>query len=166
MSELGRVAAVHPEVRAILRDIIGLDVDPTDRLHTKLAETIDQLGKPATYGQRITALRFDFAWELRDAGAAYARAKADYEHQVAAAVVEITEKAALDGRKVSLGLAQAMAEKDAYSLKLAYLVAEQRERSMRRFLDALDAALENHRTDRADARAADRSHVHGLTGGA
>lgn len=170
MIELAQVQqaepAVHPEVRAILRDIIGLDVDTADALHMKLAETINQLGKGATYGQRIVSLRFDFAWELRDAGAVFARAKADYEHQVATRVVEITEKANLDGRKVSLGLAQAMAEKDAYDLKLAYLVAEQRERGMRRFLDALDAALENHRTDRADARAVDRASAHGLTGGA
>jgi hypothetical protein len=150
----------------VLRDLIGLEVDPADALHTKLLETIHRLGPGATYGQRIVALRFDFVWELRDAGKTYGTAKADYENAVAVKVVEITEKATLEEKKVSLGLAQAMAERDAYDLKLSYLVAEQRERAMRKFLDALDAALENHRTDRADARAGDRAHSQGYGGGA
>lgn len=150
----------------VLRDIVGLEVVPGDELHNKLARTIHRLGAAATYGQRIVALRFDFVWELRDAGQVYGTAKADYENAIAVRVVEITEKANLDGKKISLGLAQAMAERDAYDLKLAYLVAEQRERAMRKFLDALDAALENHRTDRADARAGDRAHAQGYSGGA
>ncbi|MAP63160.1 MAG: hypothetical protein CMH34_05330 [Microbacterium sp.] len=149
----------------VLRDLIGLEVDPNDALHNKLAETVYRLGPAATYGQRIVALRFDFAWELRDAGKVYGTAKADYEHALTQ-VVEITERAALEGKKISLGLAQAMAEKDAYELKLTYLVAEQRERAMRKFLDALDAALDNHRTDRADSRAGDRAHAQGYGGGA
>lgn len=150
----------------VLREVIGLEVTPGDELHNKLADTVRRLGLGATYGQRIVALRFDFVWELRDAGKVFGEAKADYEHAVATQVVEITEKAALDGKKISLGLAQAMAERDAYELKLTYLVAEQRERAMRKFLDALDAALENHRTDRADARAGDRAHSQGFGGGA
>lgn len=150
----------------VLRDLIGLEVDPTDALHLKLSETVRRLGQGATYGQRIVALRFDFVWELRDAGKVYGTAKADYENAIAVKVVEITENAALDGKKVSLGLAQAMAERDAYELKLTYLVAEQRERAMRKFLDALDAALDNHRTDRADSRAVDRAAAQGYGGGA
>ncbi|MEV8023355.1 hypothetical protein [Microbacterium sp. NPDC080220] len=153
-------------VRAVLRQMIGLEVDSSDALHLKLAETITNLGPAASYGQRIVSLRFDFAWELRDAGRIYGQAKADYENAVAVRVVEISEKAAAEDRRVSLGLAQAMAEKDAYELKLTYLVAEQRERAMRKFLDALDAALENHRTDRADARAVDRAASQGFGGGA
>lgn len=150
----------------VLREVIGLEVIPGDELHAKLAATVHRLGPAATYGQRIVALRFDFAWELRDAGKIYGTAKADYENAIAVKVVEITERANLDGKKISLGLAQAMAERDAYDLKLAYLVAEQRERAMRKFLDALDAALENHRTDRADARGGDRAHSQGIGGGA
>ncbi|WP_194385322.1 hypothetical protein [Microbacterium luteum] len=150
----------------VLRDLIGLEVDPEDALHKKLAETVYRLGPGATYGQRIVSLRFDFVWELRDAGKVYGTAKADYENAVAVKVVELTEKAELDGKKISLGLAQAMAERDAYELKLTYLVAEQRERAMRKFLDALDAALDNHRTDRADSRAGDRAHAQGYGGGA
>lgn len=52
----------------ILRTMIGLEYDETDALHAKLGETIFRLGQNATYGQRIVALRFDSAWELRDAG--------------------------------------------------------------------------------------------------
>lgn len=157
---------IMPEVAGVLRSLIGLEVDHEDPLHLKLAETIRRLGPGATYGQRITALRFDFAWELRAAGKEYGTAKGEYENHISVRVVEITERAALDGKKVTLGLANAKAEAEGYELKMSYLVAEQRERAMRKFLDALDAALENHRTDRADARAGDRAHAHGLTGGA
>lgn len=160
------MSEILPEVAGVLRSLIGLEVDQQDPLHLKLAETIRRLGPSATYGQRITALRFDFAWELRAAGKEYGTAKADYENKVSLRVVAITEGAALEGKKVTLGLATAKAETEAYELKLSYLVAEQRERAMRKFLDALDAALENHRTDRADARAGDRAHSNGLTGGA
>ncbi len=153
-------------IRDVLRSIVGLDVDPADSLHVKLAETIRRLGPGATYGQRIVALRFDFAWELRDAGKEYGQSKADYEDRVAVRVTEIVETAALDGKRVALGLAEYKAQHEAYELKLAFLVAEQRERAMRKFLDAMDAALENHRTDRADARAGDRAHADGFGGGA
>ena len=153
-------------VVGILRRLIGLEFDSTDPLHVKLARTVMSLGEFATYGQRITALRFDFAWELRDAGAEFGRAKADYEHHMSGRVVEIVEKAALEGRKVTLGYAEHKAQTEVYELKLAYLVAEQRERSMRKFLDALDAALENHRTDRADARRGDAAHARGADGAA
>lgn len=150
----------------VLRDLIGLEVDPDDDLHTKLCETVRRLGPGATYGQRIVALRFIFAWELRAAGRIYGTAKADYENQLAVRVVEIVETAAGDGKRVALGLAEYKAQGEAYELKLTYLVAEQRERAMRKFLDALDAALDNHRTDRADSRAVDRAAAQGYGGGA
>ncbi|MBD8477602.1 hypothetical protein [Microbacterium sp. CFBP 8794] len=157
---------IHPAVAATLRAIIGLEVDNTDALHQKLAATITDLGPGATYGQRIVALRFDFVWELRDAGKVYGEAKGDYEGTRSRRVVEITETALAEGRKVTLGLAEHMAEAELYELKLTYLVAEQRERAMRKFLDALDAALDNHRTDRADSRAVDRATAQGFGGGA
>lgn len=158
--------AIHPAVAATLRSIIGLEVDDADALHQKLAKTITDLGPGATYGQRIVALRFDFAWELRAAGKVFGEAKGDYESTKSRRVVEITETALNDGRKVTLGLAEHMAEAELYDRKLTYLVAEQRERAMRKFLDALDAALENHRTDRADSRAGDRASAQGMAGGA
>lgn len=157
---------IHPAVAATLRSIIGLEVDGSDALHQKLAKTITDLGPGATYGQRIVALRFDFAWELRTAGKVFGDAKGEYEVTRSKRVVEITEKAALEERKITLGLAEHMAEAELYELKLTYLVAEQRERAMRKFLEALDAALDNHRTDRADSRAVDRATAQGYGGGA
>lgn len=157
---------IHPDVASILRSMIGLEVDHVDALHQKLAKTITDLGPGATYGQRIVALRFDFVWELRDAGKVYGEAKGAYEGTRSRRVVEITETALNEGRKVALGLAEHMAEAELYELKLTYLVAEQRERAMRKFLDALDAALDNHRTDRADSRAVDRASAQGYGGGA
>lgn len=158
---------VHPGVAAILRDIIGLDqVDEENPLHQQLADAITNAGPGASFGARVVALRYVFNWQLNDAGAVYARAKADYEHKVARRVMEETAMAAAEDRKIALGLAEKIAEHDAYEEKLTYLLAEQRERSCRNFLQTLNAALELHRTDRADQRMADRAHADGIGGGA
>lgn len=158
---------IHPGVATILRDIIGLDqVDEENPLHVQLADAITNAGPGASFGARVVALRYVFNWQLLDAGQLFAKAKADYEHQVARRVMEETAKAAADDRRVALGLAEKIAEHDAYELKLQYLLAEQRERSMRKFLDTLESALDNHRTDRADQRAADRASAQGYGGAA
>jgi len=60
----------------------------------------------------------------------------------------------------------ANASDEAYRLLLEYRLAEQRERAMRNFLQTIQGALDNHRTDRADQRSADRAHADGFTGGA
>lgn len=158
---------VHPGVAAILRDIIGLaGVDEENPLHQQLADAITNAGPGASFGARVVALRYVFNWQLNDAGAVFAKAKADYEHAVARSVTETMAKGTTDGRRMSLGWAEKIAEESAYEAKLQYLLAEQRERSMRKFLDTLDAALDNHRTDRADQRAADRASAQGFGGGA
>lgn len=153
-------------VIGVLRSMMGLRFDPADPLHQQLFDAIAEAGPNASYGQRVVALRWVFGWELRQAGALYGKAKADYENAVSGRIVEEQAKAGMESRKQSLGLAEAIAQTEAYQLKLEYLLAEQRERAMRKFLDTLDAALENHRTDRADARAGDRAHAQGLSGGA
>jgi len=148
----------------VLRDTIGLqNVDPKDELQMQLAQTVQELGQGATFGQRVVALRFVFAWHLRDAGEVFATSKADYEAHMARLKTRF-----LAEPKMSVAKAEVMAEADdeSYRLKLAYLVAEQRERAMRKFLDALESALDNHRTDRADLRAGDRAHAQGIGGGA
>lgn len=158
---------VHPGVAAILRDIIGLDgIDEENPLHQQLADAITNAGPGASFGARVVALRYVFNWQLNDAGAVFAKAKADYEHKVARRVMEETAKAASEDRKIALGLAEKIAEHDAYEEKLAYLLAEQRERSMRNFLGTLGAALDLHRTDRSDQRAADKASAQGYGGGA
>lgn len=158
---------VYDAVAWILRDTIGLpQPNLDDPLHRRLFDAIVDAGQHASLGQRIVALRWVFNWELRDAGRTYAEAKAAYEHAVSRRVVEEQARAAAEGRKLSLGLSEAIAEDAAYTLKLQYLLAEQVERSMRKFLDTLDAAMDNHRTDRADQRAGDRASAQGYTGGA
>ncbi|KAK2701932.1 hypothetical protein QYM36_019433 [Artemia franciscana] len=147
--------------------MIGLtDVDESSPLHMQLVDAITNAGQGATFGARVVALRYVFNWQLNDAGAVYARAKADYEHAISRRVTAEMAKGELDGRRMSLGWAQAIAEEAAYEQKLAYLLAEQRERSMRHFLQTLDASLDNFRTMRADERAADRAHSQGIGGGA
>jgi hypothetical protein len=105
-----------------------------------------------------------FNWALRDAGAEFGQAKADYERYVDVETVRIrTER-----EKVTRAEAEqiARATDEAYALHVTYLLAEQRERAMRKFLDTLEAALDNHRTDRADQRAGDRASAAGYDGAA
>lgn len=146
---------------SVLRDI-GMDApDPENPLHVKLVNTLARLGVGASFGQRIVAMRFDFNWELNEAGRVFARKKALYEKAFAKRKVrELAEP------KMSVAKAEAIAEADdeIFALKLEYLLAEQRERSMRKFLETLEAALDNHRTDRADQRAGDRAHTQGYGG--
>lgn len=162
--ELRAFVVQFPGVLDTLRDTVGLDApDPDDELHAKLLNTLIDLGSGASFGQRIVAVRYVFNWELRAAGAEFARAKTKYEgHLTRVKVVELAKD------KMSVAKAEILAEgsEGAYELKLQYLLAEQRERALRKFLDTLDSALDNHRTDRADQRAGDVAHRAGLTGGA
>ncbi|MFE4469525.1 hypothetical protein ACFRFH_11985 [Leifsonia sp. NPDC056824] len=156
-------AELEPWLLSVLRDV-GLDhPDPDVPLHVKLVNTLHRLGPAATHGQRVVAMRWDFNWELEEAGRVFAKKKALYEKAFAKRKVrELAEP------KMSVAKAEAIAEADdeIFSLKLEYLLAEQRERAMRKFLDTLDAALDNHRTDRADQRAGDRAHAGGWDGAA
>lgn len=143
---------------------IGIDQpDVSNPLHVKLIDALRPLGPASTLGQRVVAMRWVFNWELNEAGKEFATAKSNYEHHMAKAKTRL-----LAEPKMSVAKAEAIAEAEdeSYRLKLTYLLAEQRERSMRKFLDTLDAALDNHRTDRADARAGDTAHAQGYGGGA
>lgn len=156
---------VPQAVRDVLVDVVGLrEIDMTDDLHRRLVDAVVRLGPNASLGQRVVAVRFEFNWELSVAGTDFARAKTDYERFKAKSKVRLFA----DDPKLSSVKAEAMVDADdeAYRLLLRYRLAEQRERAMRKFLDTLDAALENHRTDRADWRAGDQAHARGLTGGA
>lgn len=155
---------VYVNVAWVLRETVGLGVpDLTDPLHQKLFDAIVDAGRHASMGQRIVALRFVFNWELKDAGKAFAEAKSAYEKRLTRRKVEL-----LAEPKMSVAKAEIIAEADdeIYRLKLEFLVAEQRERAMRNFLQTLEAALKNHQTDRADQRAGDRASAQGYSGGA
>lgn len=160
---MAELAEIPPLLRDVLRGIGLENPDLAVPLHRKLVEALHDLGPGATLGQRVVAMRWVFNWELDEAGRTFATAKANYERHIAKLKVR-----SLAEPKMSVAKAEAIAEADdeSYRLKLEYLLAEQRERAMRKFLDTLDAALENHRTDRADQRAGDRAHAGGYTGGA
>lgn len=149
----------------VLREVVGLaEPSADDPLHRALWRAIADVGPGATYGQRIVALRWVFNWQLTLAGAEFAAAKADYERHIDKTKMRLFA----DDPKLSDAKATVMAngQDESYRLKLAYLLAEQYERAMRKFLDTLAAALDNHRTDRADMRGGDRAAAQGYGGGA
>jgi hypothetical protein len=152
-------------IAAVMREVVGLDdPNPDDPLHREIWRAIADVGPGATYGQRIVAIRWVFNWALRDAGTRFATAKAEYERHLD----RVKLKLFADDPKLSVAKAEIMANAgdEAYRLKLEYLLAEQEERAMRKFLDTLAAALDNHRTDRADMRGGDRASAQGYGGGA
>lgn len=147
----------------VLRSIGLTEPDPDVELHVRLVNAVLRLGAGAAYGRQLTAMRFEFAWALESAGREFAQAKTDYEHKLAVAKAALMLKDGFSGVK-----AQAIAEADPglYELLLTYRLAELRERAMRKFLDAIENAVEVWRTGRADERAADRAHAQGFSGGA
>jgi hypothetical protein len=158
-----------PHVLALLRDAIGLhNPDPRDPLHVRLVNTVLRMQR-APLGQVLVALKFEFNWEHVQAGKDYAQMKADLEHlmdreTVALRVVPSKITGKLPSRVEAEQIVRAS---DAYyQLNLRYLLAEKREQSMRKFLETLSSALDNHRTDRADWRSSDQAHRDGLAGGA
>lgn len=153
-----------PGQLAALRETVGIaDPDPSDPLHAKLINALVEVGPNSTLGQRTVACRFVVNWEHRAAGKAFAEAKASYERLLTRRKVQFLAE---DGMAVARAAILAEADNDVYAMKLAYLIAEQYERSLRELLKTLDRALDNHRTDRADWRAADQAHAQGMTGGA
>jgi hypothetical protein len=150
-------------VADVLRDVMGLqEPNGDDPFHRKLWQAVVDAGPGASYGARVVALKFAVNWELVDAGHDYAVAKTDYE----AAYAKVKTRWLVEP-KMSVAKAEALADADPdiYGLKLKYRLAELREQAMRKFLDTLSGALENHRTDRADQRAGDRAEARGFGGG-
>lgn len=148
---------LNPRIAQVLATVGIHHADPEDVLHRALADAVGRtLG--GSYGAQLIAMRFEVAAMLREAGEAYATAKARYEHHIASTTVR--EVAA---HKTSRALAQQMAEgsDDGHRLLLELLVAEKREQWLRKLLDTFAAAGDNHRTDRADQRAADQFQAHG-----
>jgi hypothetical protein len=79
----------------VLRSV-GIDSpDPADDLHKRIVEALAELGRGASFGQRVVAVRWVFNWALRDAGERFATLKADYEDKVAQHVTRVTEEARL-----------------------------------------------------------------------
>lgn len=145
--------------------IVDPDLSPGS-LHSRLLAAVRRVGPGASLGSYLSAVRFTIVQEHLSAGRSFAESKALYEKAVARRIVEEMHREREGGPKMSLGLATAIAEGDdaLFEKKLTYVVAEKREQTMRKWLDAIEGALDNHRTDRADLRAADRASAQGLTG--
>ena len=162
-------AGVPGGVAFVLARIGIVDAEPVDPFHARLIDAVMRVGPGGSLGAYLSALRFAIVQEHLEAGARYAEQRALYERAVAQHVVRAMNTKREEGMpRMSLGLAEQMAETDdgIYERKLTFLIAEKREQTMRKFLDAIEGALDNHRTDRADQRAADRASAQGLTGGA
>jgi hypothetical protein len=137
-----------------LRDIGLENPDPSDALHRRLVATLQRV-RGGSLGAQIVAMKFDFNWELRAAGAEFATAKTDYEHYMD------KTKAALmlgDGHSAVKADAIAGGSDEAYTMLLKYRLAEQRERALRKFLDTLDNRVEVWRSENANERRADAFH--------
>lgn len=146
-------------------DLVGLRaLDMADSLHVDIARSVYELGAGASDGTVLQRVRWHFAWHLRDAGEVFATAKRDYERHVDRETVRLR---ATGEKPPSRAEAEqiARASDEAYELHLKFLLAEQRERAMRKFLDAIASAIDLHRTDRADSRKADAAHASGFGGG-
>lgn len=158
-------AAPLPEdIMAGLRNI-GLHYpDPKNPLHRRLVDALHRT-RGATWGTQLVALQFEFNWEHVEAGREFAQAKTDYEHRIDVETVRLMANPVAGSKPMSRAQAEqtARAQDATYQLQLTYLLAEKREQSMRKFLDTLKNALENHRTDRADWRAADSEHGRSAT---
>jgi hypothetical protein len=146
--------ALEPDVLAILQKIGLRNPDPNEALHVRLVSAARRTRNMGE-GVQLVALKFEFNWALNEAGAAYGTAKTDYEHFMDREKSRLMLGEGYSGVKAE---AVANADDEAYRLKLKYRLAEQRERSMRKFLETIENALDLHRTDRADQRASDVYH--------
>jgi len=149
---------LDPRIANVLASVGIHRPDPDDRLHVAL---VNAVGRTLTgsYGAQLIAMRFEVAQQLREAGVDFATAKVRFENHVDRETV----RAVMGDGKVSRALAEQMARgsNDGFRLQLAALVAEKHEQWLRKLLDTFAAAADNHRTDRADQRAADQFQAHG-----
>ena len=140
---------------------IGLtSPSPDDPLHVALVAALRRT-RGMSWGAQIVAMQFEFNWAHKAAGDTYATAKVDHERYLARETVRLRAE-----EKLTLAEATRRVEASdrAYELRLASLLGEQQERSLRGFLGTLKSALDNHRSDRADQRAADQAHAQGIGG--
>lgn len=144
---------LDPRVAGVLATVGIHRPDYHDPLHRALADAVARtLG--GSYGAQLVSMRFEVAQFLREAGEQYALARNTCERILARETVRLVG----GPDKVSRALAQQMAEaSDEFdAARLQELVAEKREQWLRKLLDTFAAAMDNHRTDRADDRAASR----------
>lgn len=132
------------------------EVDLGDRLHQRLIQSLAACSPSATDGELITAMRFVFGHEMQLAGDDAAMHKVRAERMLSVDAAEMR-------RESGCSAAEAKRAIEATTLYWTHReTAErmlQRQRYCREMLHALQAALDLHRTDRADQRAADQWHA-------
>jgi hypothetical protein len=149
---------LDPRVSHVLRTVGIHYPSKDDTPHVALVAIWRALGGP--YGAQLVAMRFEVAQALRQAGEDYAKAK----HQTERILARETVRLVAGPDKVTRALAQQLAEaSDAYhSAPLNELVQEKREQWLRKLLDTFAAAMDNHRANHVDDRAASRLGAPGL----
>lgn len=140
---------LEPDVLSRLAAIGLTNPDPDDPLHVALVAALRRT-RGHSWGAQIVAMTFEFNWAHKAAGESYAKAKVNHERLIAKETVRL--KAA---EKISQAEAarRVEASDEAFDLRLAVLLGEQQERSLRSFLGTLALAMKNYQTDRADDRA-------------
>lgn len=161
---MSAAAPLDADIAARLAEIGLHQPDPENPLHRRLVAALTRT-RGATWGNQLVALKFEFNWEQLEAGRVFARSKVDYEHFIDKETVRLRATPDERGKVPTRAEAEqiARASDRAYELQLQFLLAEKREQGMRKMLDTLSSALENHRTDRADQRAADVEHGRSAT---
>ena len=156
--EVVEEGGLDPRVAQLLRTVGIHHPSKDDVLHVALVDAIWRtLG--GSYGAQLIAMRFEVSQALRQAGIDYATSKVKYENHIDRETVRQVRGA----DKVTRALAEqiARASDEGYRLQLAAVVAEKHEQWLRKLLDTFAAAADNHRTDRADERAASQFQAHG-----
>lgn len=153
-----QMVLTDPEILASLRHIGIHEPVHGDPLHMRLVDALVAT-RGQTWGDQLQALRFEFNAEHLAAGKTLADARTDFE----AYMDQTTDAYVEAGTPVSRARLKAAASETAIDLKRGYRRAELRERSMREYLKTLQSALDNHRTQRADWRAADVEHSRSAT---
>lgn len=145
---------VDEQIAAALRNIGITHPDSEYPLHRRLVDALVRT-RNESWGDQLVAMRWEFGWEHEHAGTEFATAKTDYEKHVAAEKFRLTNS---EGMSVAKAVIAVDASDEANEMKLAFRLAEQRERSMRNFLYTIQAALDNWRTGQANTRAGDAYH--------
>lgn len=153
-------ALALPQVRNGMFLIKLVDVDPYDEFHQQLVFGLESCGPGASEGDLITAMRFTTGHAMEASGEAGARAKIGAEKMLAVGAAEVMREGG-----ISRAAAERVVKDDPayWSLREEAELMIYRERSQRELLKSLQAALDNHRTSRADQRMADQWHAQTAT---
>ena len=136
------------------------EIDLHDRLHQRIIQSLQACGPGASDGELITAMRFVFGHEMSLSGDEAATEKIAAERMLGVEAGELHRESGIsrtEAKRVIEGEPRYWEHRRQAERML------QRQRYCREMLHSLQAALDNHRTDRADQRAADQWHAQTAT---